>query len=464
MDDRTQTSTYYTYDAAGNPMARYTAITDSVDVGSGYQMTRLQLDEHSLYGSSRLGIDRYSTALYEIDLAHGDTTIYTTNTDTIFEVGYRQYELTNHLGNVLATVSDKKLAIDCSADSNIAYVAEVLSTTDYYPYGMLKPGRQTNPAEYHFGYQGSEKDDEVKGTGNTYDFGARFYDSRLGRWMKMDAYRHAYSSVSPYAFVLNTPIRAVDPDGNVVIYVNGEVGQFMGKLGLGHPERGSVLYWGANFVLDMNWAFQDFSTPRFVDGDVASSVSQRYGYGKKQGKADFADIIKGLQRDENGKIVETIKVVSHSKGSSFANGYIEGLREMIEENKDLFADPDNVIESHLMLAPHQSWGIHVKESSTITIAITNEADWLSDDDASGDVLNFRAGDMSSFNPNGWILRTHKLSSYHEEALDMANKISNQVSMKPIYRQTLKNMKNPIRMRQDKTKTKPPKGNDRPRFD
>ena len=50
---------------------------------------------------------------------------------------------------------------------------------------------------YRYGFNGMEKDDEVKGSGNSYDFGARMYDSRLGRWLSIDALSHVYVDVSP---------------------------------------------------------------------------------------------------------------------------------------------------------------------------------------------------------------------------------------------------------------------------
>ena len=40
---------------------------------------------------------------------------------------------------------------------------------------------------YRFGFNGKENDNEVKGAGNSVDFGARIYDSRLGRWMSVDS-------------------------------------------------------------------------------------------------------------------------------------------------------------------------------------------------------------------------------------------------------------------------------------
>ena len=58
-----------------------------------------------------------------------------------------------------------------------------------------------------------EADDELKGEGNSYDFGARMYDSRLGRWFAVDPDASKYPSWSPYAFSLNDPIRFNDPDG-----------------------------------------------------------------------------------------------------------------------------------------------------------------------------------------------------------------------------------------------------------
>jgi RHS repeat-associated protein len=72
-----------------------------------------------------------------------------------------------------------------------------------------------------YGFNGKEKDDEVKGSGNSYDFGARMYDSRIGRWLAVDPLAGKYPHSSPYVFVLNTPLQAIDPDGRLTIYVSG---------------------------------------------------------------------------------------------------------------------------------------------------------------------------------------------------------------------------------------------------
>jgi RHS repeat-associated protein len=86
---------------------------------------------------------------------------------------------------------------------------------------MLVPNRHESLEDYRYGFGGKERDDEVKGSGNSYDYGARIYDPRLGRWMSTDPAQQEYPFASPYNFVLNTPIQAIDPDGKRVYFVGG---------------------------------------------------------------------------------------------------------------------------------------------------------------------------------------------------------------------------------------------------
>ena len=59
-----------------------------------------------------------------------------------------------------------------------------------------------------------EKDDEVKGvTGSSYDYSARMYDSRLGRWMSTDPKFREQPGWSTYKAFLDNPIIYQDPDG-----------------------------------------------------------------------------------------------------------------------------------------------------------------------------------------------------------------------------------------------------------
>ena len=65
-----------------------------------------------------------------------------------------------------------------------------------------------------------EKDDEIKGKGNSYDFGARILDPRVGRWLSIDPLRNKYPNLSPYNFVANNPNLFVDYNGkDFIIFI-----------------------------------------------------------------------------------------------------------------------------------------------------------------------------------------------------------------------------------------------------
>jgi len=92
---------------------------------------------------------------------------------------------------------------------------------DYDPFGMMMVGRSWQAgSEYRYGFNSMEKDDELKGNGNSYDFGARIYDPRLGRFLSMDPEMRLYAGLSPYHFVRNNPILRIDPTGKWDITVH----------------------------------------------------------------------------------------------------------------------------------------------------------------------------------------------------------------------------------------------------
>jgi RHS repeat-associated protein len=69
---------------------------------------------------------------------------------------------------------------------------------------------------FKYGFNGQEKDDEVYGGGNEYDFGDRVCDSRLGRWFSIDPYFKKYASLSPYSCSANNPIWLQDKNGDSI--------------------------------------------------------------------------------------------------------------------------------------------------------------------------------------------------------------------------------------------------------
>ena len=96
-------STIYVRNASGNVMSIYEKNNSNCNSG------KLTQTEVHLYGSSRLGVFNMKRDM-ESDI---------TNPDQLygFERGNKFFELTNHLGNVLATVSDRKLQVQGQADA-----------------------------------------------------------------------------------------------------------------------------------------------------------------------------------------------------------------------------------------------------------------------------------------------------------------------------------------------------------
>ncbi len=107
--------------------------------------------------------------------------IHLTPSYTLFDIqrGAKRYELTNHLGNVLVVVSDKKIQ-QCSSSVVTSYIADVVSANDYSAFGAPLAGRNyTAPnIKYRFGFNGKENDNETQ----TQDYGFRIYNNRLGRF------------------------------------------------------------------------------------------------------------------------------------------------------------------------------------------------------------------------------------------------------------------------------------------
>jgi RHS repeat-associated protein len=247
------TSTFYYRDASGNTMGVY----EKVDAAP-WKWT-----EQNLYGSSRLGVWNANITM--------DGTIPSPYDNTL--IGSRHYELTNHLGNVMATVSDRRLLalpnngcqpgtlvnvlnvytrgsetqykarLEINFLNDIGFestngdyfetildpnqpecvplppagsylIAEVITANDYYPFGMNMPGRKYSVGAYRYGFNGKEKSNEIYGDGNSYDFGDRIYDPRLCRWLAVDMAAKASPAETPYRFGHNNPLRFKDPDGN----------------------------------------------------------------------------------------------------------------------------------------------------------------------------------------------------------------------------------------------------------
>ena len=136
---------------------------------------------------------------------------------------YKRYEYKDHLGNVRVVSND----IKSRAVSTVPFTTKIYNFANYYPFGMQQTGTAGSydlSSDYRYGYNGKEKDDEIKGEANSLDYGARIYDPRVGRWMSTDPLESKYPSMSAYNYVANTPIMAINPDGKDIIILSDPKG------------------------------------------------------------------------------------------------------------------------------------------------------------------------------------------------------------------------------------------------
>jgi RHS repeat-associated protein len=162
----------YTYDATGRKLRKTatgtsTTTTDYVD---GIQYTNGTID----LIQTEQGMARNSGGSYTYE-----------------------YNLSDHLGNVRASFDIYGGAV------------RMLQRDDYYAFGLRKA---VTGGTNKYLYNGKELQEEL----GQYDYGARFYDPIIARWNVVDPEQEKYERWSPYNYVLNNPIRNIDPQGDTV--------------------------------------------------------------------------------------------------------------------------------------------------------------------------------------------------------------------------------------------------------
>jgi RHS repeat-associated protein len=272
------TETFYAYDAMGVLMSTYT----HHHTAEGNTIT---LNDFMVYGSSRVGS-------YVANEPEGGTTA------PAFTAANLRFELTDHLGTVRAVITGEKTG---EGEANI------ISLTDYYPYGLDMPGRTFMAEQYRYGYQGSERDPEMSG-GAGYTTFFRALDPRIGRWLTPDP--KVFPWQSPYVSMDGNPVALVDPWGASTDGPDGEYnsGKQTGSGTADDPyyERGNIT--DGSFLIDgvdvsppaatantpANTSFAPVST--MVFNDIVLQQQIKPGSRAKNGQGGimvFSDFAKG---------------------------------------------------------------------------------------------------------------------------------------------------------------------------
>jgi RHS repeat-associated protein len=247
--------------------------------------------------------------------------------------------------------------------------------------------RRYTSADYRYGFSKMEKDHEIKGNGDSYDFGARFMDTRLGRWLNIDPMWQAYPMLSAYVYVANNPISSTDSKGELIIFVNGFArgGLRIVPLLVGAPKPGGQ-YWSRPFVNNAKKYYKDENVS-FANGSGRTGLSiapLRRRRGEKFAERELEKALNGepsifsgedgkpiVRKLENGTLQwdETIKVVSHSHGGAFGAGII-----------DYVQSKGATVEEVVNIAPH---GHFEAPAGTNTVQVNVEGDPVSRSSGNG---------------------------------------------------------------------------------
>ena len=171
-----------------------------------------------------------------VSFSDGSTITYTYGADgtklrTVHKIGSTT-TTTDYCGNVIYENGTQKLLLTEEGYINLAgtqqyhyYLKDhqgnnrvvinqsgtVEETNHYYPFGgVFATAGNTQPYKYN-----GKEFDTKKGL-NWYDYGARHYDTALGRFTTNDRFAEKYYSMSPYQYGANSPVVNIDVNGDSI--------------------------------------------------------------------------------------------------------------------------------------------------------------------------------------------------------------------------------------------------------
>jgi len=213
---------------------------------------------------------------------------------------------------------------------------------------------------YRFTFNGKENDSETYGDGNAYDFGARIYDARLGRWLSVDPLNSKYPSLTPYHFTANNPIIYKDVDGKDYELVIDHKAKTITVVATYYVAEGNAkdmaaataatAVWnsasgvfeykagGVNYKIDFNLTVKEAKDPIAAANADASGNSFAINDAEVKRNEDPGETDKGITRDGKHIAVKSFRAeetdpheVGHTLGlGHFYKGFMGGYASRLK--------------------------------------------------------------------------------------------------------------------------------------
>ncbi|MBP7731885.1 MAG: RHS repeat-associated core domain-containing protein [Bacteroidales bacterium] len=122
-----------------------------------------------------------------------------------------EYSVKDHLGNTRAVFMG----------SDLSGAVDIVQKASYYPFGLIMKRTDFGSASYpknNYLYNGKElNSDKMPSEAlNWYDYGARFYDPQIGRFITLDRFTEKYLDFTPYQYAANNPVKYLDFNGDSI--------------------------------------------------------------------------------------------------------------------------------------------------------------------------------------------------------------------------------------------------------
>ncbi len=294
-------ATRYYYDEAGNRIRKLTYKNNDANAGPvlDWNNTSNPGNSWTLFNNEHYarGVDGKELATY-INNSLDEWYVWGTDMTGKIKGSTKYYFFKDHLGSVRAVV-----------DNNF----NLISATDYDAWGDKMQGRIYNGDSTKFGFTGKEEDEE-----NLYVyFGARYYDSRIGRWGQVEPLLEKYPGTSPYVYSLNNPLNIDDPTGK-------------------DPRRNQMA--NLNEVTNLLQSYEGSTIESFIFNALRGDESPRYVYGENGGFIDLVHFFAAA--DVTTKLDITLpKSIAYYMGRTLGD-YVEFFQTL--KLDDSMFDPEDL--------------------------------------------------------------------------------------------------------------------------